>query len=101
MKIVKNLPDWQLVRETLHHTPARGFVPTMGALHAGHASLIDRSQRETEVTIVSIFVNPTQFNNTNDFNQYPRLVEKDITLLEKLGVDYLFLPSPADIYPFG
>jgi pantoate--beta-alanine ligase len=76
-----------------------GFVPTMGALHFGHLSLIQKSNSENNVTICSIFVNPTQFNNQDDFNAYPITIENDINLLELAGCDALFLPSVDEIYP--
>ncbi len=78
-----------------------GFVPTMGALHAGHLSLIHQSQLENDITIVSIFVNPTQFSPTEDLDKYPRPLEKDIELLKKNNVNILFTPSQKDIYPNG
>jgi len=78
-----------------------GFVPTMGALHAGHISLIDISKKSTGVTVCSIFVNPTQFNDPKDFQKYPITIEKDIYLLEKAGTDVLFLPEMEDLYPGG
>lgn len=78
-----------------------GFVPTMGALHAGHISLIQSSKKENSVTVSSIFVNPTQFNDPKDFEKYPVTIEKDILLLEKAGCDILFLPSVKEIYPNG
>lgn len=78
-----------------------GFVPTMGALHAGHISLIKTSTRENALTICSIFINPTQFNNTRDFEKYPITIEKDIYLLETAGCDILFMPSVNEIYPGG
>lgn len=78
-----------------------GFVPTMGALHAGHISLIIISKNTTSLTVCSIFVNPTQFNDPKDFQKYPVTLEKDIALLEKAGVDILFLPEVAEMYPNG
>ena len=78
-----------------------GFVPTMGALHKGHLSLIDMSKKSTHKTVCSIFVNPTQFNDSDDFDKYPSTIETDILLLEKAGCDILFLPSIIEIYPNG
>ncbi len=77
-----------------------GFVPTMGGIHQGHASLIKASQKKKNKTIVSIYVNPTQFNKANDFKRYPRNIRKDIISLKKLNVDYLFVPKTKDIYKF-
>lgn len=76
-----------------------GLVPTMGALHEGHASLVRRSVSENEVTVVSIFVNPTQFNDKNDLNNYPRSLHTDCELLDKDGADYVFAPSVEEMYP--
>ncbi len=78
-----------------------GFVPTMGALHAGHMSLIDISRNTSTLTVCSIFVNPTQFNDPADYQKYPITIEKDITLLENAGVDILFLPEVEEMYPGG
>lgn len=75
------------------------FVPTMGALHAGHISLIDAASKENQVTISSIFVNPTQFNDLKDFEKYPITIEKDIEMLEAAGCNVLFLPSVKEMYP--
>ena len=77
-----------------------GFVPTMGGIHAGHKSLIKASQNKKSKTIVSIFVNPTQFNKRDDFKKYPRNIRKDITILKKMNVEYLFRPSVKEIYKF-
>ena len=78
-----------------------GFVPTMGALHNGHISLIKNSKQNNAITVCSIFVNPTQFNVKKDFDNYPTTIEKDIDLLENAGCDILFLPNVPEIYPEG
>jgi pantoate--beta-alanine ligase len=78
-----------------------GFVPTMGALHAGHLSLIESSRKDNSKTICSIFINPAQFNDPKDFEKYPITIEKDIYMLESAGCDLLFLPSADEIYPGG
>jgi pantoate--beta-alanine ligase len=78
-----------------------GFVPTMGALHNGHIALVDQSKKEASLTICSIFVNPTQFNNPNDYQLYPNTIEADIAKLEAAGCDVLFLPAIAEMYPRG
>ena len=75
-----------------------GFVPTMGALHAGHASLVQHAVAENDVCVVSVFVNPTQFNNPEDLLKYPRTLEQDVTLLTQLGVHFVFAPSPEEMY---
>ncbi|HXC06764.1 MAG TPA: pantoate--beta-alanine ligase, partial [Bacteroidia bacterium] len=76
-----------------------GFVPTMGALHPGHVSLLKRAREENPVVICSIFVNPTQFNDPQDLERYPRTPEKDMDRLQKAGCDLLFMPSPTEMYP--
>ena len=78
-----------------------GFVPTMGALHTGHISLVEMSKKGNPITVSSIFVNPTQFNDPRDFEKYPITIEKDIAMLEAAGCDVLFLPSVKEMYPDG
>lgn len=93
------------LQEYLQQQAARGivsgFVPTMGALHQGHLSLISESRKRAGITVCSIFVNPTQFNDPKDFDKYPKTLEQDILLLEKGGTDILFLPSVNEMYPDG
>ncbi len=78
-----------------------GFVPTMGALHEGHISLVKKAKMENDIVVVSIFVNPTQFNNKTDLINYPRLPEQDIPMLKSAGGDILFMPQESEMYPEG
>jgi pantoate--beta-alanine ligase len=95
--------DWmkQIAQEPRAHERILGLVPTMGALHEGHFSLIRAAQRECAPVVVSLFVNPKQFGPAEDFSKYPRTLEQDRAALEALGVDFLFAPSPQDMYPAG
>lgn len=100
MKIIYTIKDLQLELKALIQRELRvGFVPTMGALHAGHISLVNQSNRENDVTVVSIFVNPTQFNDKNDLLKYPRTLEADCELLEKNNTSFVFVPSVEEMYP--
>src|ERR1700691_623952 len=93
--------EWmkQIAHEARAHERILGLVPTMGALHEGHFSLIRAAQRECAPLAVSLFVNPKQFGPAEDFSKYPRTLEQDRAALEALGVDFLFAPSPQDMYP--
>jgi len=100
MEIVRTV-SWmkQIGRAARHEDRILGFVPTMGALHKGHASLVQAAKAQCAPVVVSIFVNPKQFGPAEDFQKYPRTLESDRTLLESLGVDYLFAPPAEEIYP--
>ncbi|RDI48103.1 pantoate--beta-alanine ligase [Aquicella lusitana] len=98
MNIVSKIDAWQAIRKACAGKTI-GFVPTMGHLHAGHLSLCERSRRENEITVVSIFVNPTQFNQASDFDLYPRTLEQDTAILASQQVDYLLLPDAESLYP--
>lgn len=97
MNIVTNVKALRDIRGSLKNQSV-GFVPTMGHLHEGHLALCRKSSNENDITIVSIFVNPTQFNNNDDFTHYPRTVDADLALLKKEKIDYVFLPEPQEMY---
>ena len=100
MKVFKKIVDVQNELFSLRKdNKTIGLVPTMGALHEGHASLVKRSVEENDVTIVSVFLNPTQFNDKGDLERYPRTLEADCKLLEQCGANYVFAPSADEIYP--
>jgi pantoate--beta-alanine ligase len=98
-KKIKDIQDYIADQKAKGRRP--GFVPTMGALHAGHLSLIERAKTDGMLSVCSIFLNPTQFNDKKDFDKYPVSTEADIELLLKAGCDVLFLPSVDEIYPGG
>ena len=101
MRILRSSSELNSYLETLNPSKKLGFVPTMGSLHQGHLSLVKASQSCCDTTLLSIFVNPSQFGPMEDFSKYPRPIGKDIALLEAENVDALFLPRVSDIYPFG
>ncbi len=98
MKIIK---DKNKLRSLIQNDKNLGFVPTMGAIHNGHMSLIRKSISQCNNTVVSIFINKPQFNKKSDFHKYPRVLKKDISILKKLKIDYLYLPTTKQIYPDG
>ena len=99
MEIFHTISAFRQKRNSLGSDKKLGFVPTMGALHAGHASLAKRAVDENQYTVASIFVNPTQFGPEEDLEAYPRTLERDVEILESIGVDWVFAPSPKEIYP--
>jgi pantoate--beta-alanine ligase len=100
MQVWHTAADW-LQRRDFIEGRSIGFVPTMGALHAGHASLVERCRRENDVVVVSIFVNPSQFNDPRDLERYPRTLETDLKLLRELGADEVIVPGVQEMYPQG
>lgn len=97
--LITSLTEWQRLRPTLG--TSLGFVPTMGNLHAGHASLLQQAAHDHAVSVLSIFVNPTQFNDPTDFQHYPRTLEADLAIAKQLHVDYVLAPTAAELYPHG
>ncbi len=102
MRVVRTIAEWRSLRAQFGASACVGFVPTMGALHAGHESLIESARRESDIVVLSIFVNPTQFNNPEDLEKYPVTTEQDIALARKHSVDYVLMPeSMTELYPDG
>lgn len=100
MRVSNTVAEW-LARRRVMNGRSVGLVATMGALHRGHASLVERCRKENEIVVVTIFVNPTQFNDPKDLERYPRTLEDDLAMLAELGTDEVFAPSIAELYPYG
>ncbi len=98
MEIIKSIKEIKSVLRNKQKSKTIGFVPTMGYLHEGHLSLIDYSKKDNDITVLSIFVNPTQFAPNEDLDTYPRDLERDFSLAKERGVDYIFLPSNEEMY---
>ena len=101
MKVIKTGKDWLSVLTQFSDNQTIGFVPTMGALHDGHGALLKQSIDENDVTVLSIFINPKQFNQQSDYETYPRNYDDDINFADSIGVDFVFMPSVDEMYPNG
>lgn len=101
MKIISTVAELALTLSNISKDKSLGFVPTMGALHQGHLNLVKRAIDENQISLCSIFVNPTQFNNSEDLEKYPNRLESDLKLLEEIGCDIVFTPTKEEIYPTG
>lgn len=102
MEIIKEIEKMQQIsREEAAAKKSIGFVPTMGYLHEGHLKLVEKAVDENDITVVSVFVNPTQFGPEEDYDEYPRDLERDLSLLRERKVDYVFYPAVEDVYPEG
>lgn len=99
MEIISTIAEYRAFRNAIPNNKKIGFVPTMGALHEGHGSLVMQSVAENDLTIVSVFVNPTQFGPKEDLGKYPRMLLKDAELVQSLGANVVFAPNPEEIYP--
>lgn len=100
MKVLRTVGELRSAMDAARNTGQTiGLVPTMGALHAGHMSLVDTARHQNDIVVASVFVNPTQFNNPNDLSTYPRTEEADCALLDEHGADYAFIPSVEEMYP--
>ena len=98
-QIIHSIEQWRALRKSqAFHNKSTGFVPTMGNLHAGHASLMERAVRQNEISILSLFINPTQFNNKEDLKNYPRTLNADIEIAQNCQVDFIFIPTYEELY---
>lgn len=100
-RVFTNLDEWRAFRRTLPYDATIGFVPTMGALHEGHASLLRRARQENQFVALSVYVNPTQFNDPKDLERYPRTLDSDVALAGTADVDFVIAPTYAQMYPDG
>lgn len=98
-QIIKNISNWKDIRKNIDSNKTIGLVMTMGNLHQGHISLLDKSIAQNDINILTIFVNPTQFNNQDDFDKYPNTIDDDIKLATKTGVDFILIFSKDELYP--
>ncbi len=101
MRVIETVSEMLHISSQWDNNQVIGFVPTMGALHQGHLALVKESKKQSDLTIVSIYVNPSQFGPNEDFDKYPKTFEADSKLLEALDVDYIFLPNDKEMYPQG
>ncbi len=101
MRVFSNIAQWHAFREMIPHGKSIGFVPTMGCLHAGHAALLKKAREQNDLVVLSIYVNPMQFNEAKDLENYPRTRDADLALAERQGVDAVFLPTDEQMYPDG
>lgn len=101
MKIISDIKEWKKIKDNLSPDLKIGLIPTMGCLHQGHASLIKNSVLQNDITVLSIFVNPTQFNDPSDYQHYPKTLDSDIELACQLNVDYVITPDIDSMYPDG
>ncbi|MCI3920321.1 pantoate--beta-alanine ligase [Paenibacillus sp. TRM 82003] len=101
MQVIRTIREYQQFWRAADRTGGIGFVPTMGFLHEGHLSLVERAKRDNRIVVMSVFVNPLQFGPNEDFERYPRNEERDLSLMESAGVDVAFLPNVEEMYPAG
>lgn len=101
MIIIRDMQEWQRLRSTFSSSLKIGFVPTMGCLHQGHASLLKRCREENDLCVLSIFINPVQFNDSQDYQHYPRTIEQDLAMAKEHHIDYVLMPEVDAIYPNG
>lgn len=100
MQVITSLKEWQQLRSQMHSAQI-GLVTTMGCLHQGHASLMKKSRQENDISILTIFINPSQFNDPKDYQSYPKTMAEDLQLAEQCQIDYVLVPNETEIYPEG